>query len=174
MLYSNQTYFHYQDVFYWEELLPQQVRLPGKVTLNQIQKLLDRAMQKSGYSVGFTYNQIQSGNTLKKRVDDCLIMKNTDHVGDYFHFVFSVRAAGNFSFVSFMRTGMSVNHGQVNRRAERKAAGSFWGDITSALTHVDKQALDSENDYYEVAASFIHMVFGLDPLLMNETAGSCL
>lgn len=161
MLYSNQTYFHYQDVTNWDELLPEQVRIPEMVTLDQIQELLDRAMQESGYSVEFTYDQIQSGGTFKKKVVDCLIMKNSEHSHDYFHFVFSVRTAGKYSIVSFLRTGTSTNHFQNNKRAERKSSGSFWGEIAGALTHVDKQALEAEEDYYAIAASFIKMVFGI-------------
>lgn len=165
MLYAQQTFAHMQDIYTWD-ILPTGIRVPGHLTLDDLKLALLNddspfSLASTGFPVTFSKDQIQSGNLVSKQVEDCLVLKNSMHPNDYFHFVFTVRTTGNMTTISIYRSGQSPLSGQQNKRENRKNSDSLFQNILGAVTKTDEQALAKEYDYYDMVATAIKSILGI-------------
>ena len=136
----------------------------GRFTLDDIQNVLsdpENGLPTIGIPVEFARDQIQRGNMLSKQVEDCLVLKNAQHPGDYFHFVFTARTTGNITTVEIYRSGVSALSGQKNKQEERRNSNSLFQNILGAVTKTDEMGLSEEYDYYSMVADVIKEVFGI-------------
>lgn len=164
MLYLQDSFTHARTVFEWEDsLLPPAVRMSGQYTLDDLEAALsssENGLPTLGLPFKFERDQIQSGNMVSKRVEDCLVLKNADHPSDYFTFVFTVRVVGNATTYTIYRSGCSPRSAQKNQQEDRKASSNLLVNILGAVTKVDDQGLDEEYDYYAMVANVIKTVMG--------------
>lgn len=159
MLYAEESFAHSCDLYDWSsEGLPNEIRVSGGVTLEKLQAVLLEApngLQSMGIPVVFERDQIQFGRMLSKQLVDCIVLKNTEHCLDYFHFTFTVRTTGNMSFISIYRSGSSPQNTKRNVQNERKNSSSIFQNILGAVSGVDNQSLTQEDDYYTMVADVI-------------------
>lgn len=112
----------------------------GRYSLDDIKKALmnpENGLPTIGIPTQFEHDQIQRGNMISKQTEDCLVLKNSHHLNDYFHFVFTVRTTGNMTFIGIFRSGQSPLSGKANKRDERKASSSLFQNILGAVTKTD-------------------------------------
>ena len=166
MIYAEESMSHNASLYDWTDggTLPASVRVRGLYTLDDLRAILehpDSGIPSLGYSVEFSKDSIQFGKLLNKRFEECLIMRNAEHLKDYFSFVFTVRPSGNATSIGLYRSGFSTRNYQSNLQQERKARGGLFGNIASALTKVDDVGFDEENGYYEDVAAYIRNLLGI-------------
>ena len=163
MLYAEESFGHYANLYDWTDgnTLPKSVRVPERITLEEFRTVLERGLSSLGYPMAFSNDSIQFGKLLNKHIEECLIMRNADHLNDYFSFVFTTRPSGNATIIGLYRSGMSTRNYKSNLQRERKERGGLLGNIASALTKVDTVGFDEENGYYEDVAARIREILGI-------------
>ena len=163
MLYAEETFGHWANLYDWTDggTLPKTVRVPQRVTLDEFRTVLEQEISSLGYPVVLSRDSIQFGKMLNKHIEECLIMRNSDHLNDYFSFVFTTRPSGNATIIGLYRSGTSTRNYQSNLQRERKERGGLFGSIASALTKVDTVGFDEENGYYEDVAARIREILGI-------------
>ncbi len=163
MLYAEESFGHHASLYDWTDgdTLPKAVRVPERITLDEFRDVLERSVSSTGYPVVFSKDSIQFGKMLNKRIEECLILRNSDHLNDYFSFVFTARPSGNATMIGLYRSGISTRNYKSNLQRERKERGGLLGNIASALTKVNTLGFEDENGYYEDIAALIREILGI-------------
>ena len=88
------------------------------------------------------------GGLFNSSTQDCLIIRNKDHLDDYFHHCVVCTRTGRTSTLELKYFGGSKLIGQANKTEERK--GSFRGMLMNSVFRVNEEALDAEYEYYQL------------------------
>ena len=143
---------------------PSAIRVKGRITLDMIQAALsneESGLPTIGIPVKYEREQIQSGGLFNKQVEDCLLVKNANHMTDYFHFVFTVRTTGAVTTIGVYYTGYSPNSGQKSLKESRQKSSSMFDNILGAFTKTDDRAFEEEYDYYAMVVDVLKSTFGV-------------
>ena len=163
MLYAESSFSRTKDLYEWD-MLPTGVRVKGRYTLEDIQRVLsdaEKGLPSIGIPTEFERDQIQRGGMFNKQYEDCLVLKNAEHPSDYFHFTFTARTTGNVTTISIFRSGTSPLSQKSNLKDMRKSSDSLFQNILGAVTKTDEQGLEAEYDYYAMVADIIKEAFGI-------------
>lgn len=155
--------FTENNLFEWEEI-PARIRVQGTYTLEQLKALLldeENGLPALGFPVRIENDQIQSGSIFNRQYTDCIVIKNKEHLYDYFFFVISARHVGNFTGFEIWRAGESTLSYQQNKKEARKNSSSLFQNMVGALTKTDTQGLENENMYYGIVADKLRQIFGV-------------
>ena len=155
--------FTENNLFEWEEI-PAHIRVQGRYTLDQLKGLLldkERGLPSIGIPTRIETDQIQTGGIFNRQYSDCLVIKNEEHLYEYFYFVISAKSVGNYTGFDIWRAGTSTLSYQQNKKEMRRNSTSLFQNIVGALTKTDEQGLDSENMYYGIVADKLIEIFGI-------------
>lgn len=163
MLFMEQTYFHYKDIYDWGDGFPSEVRVRGQVTLDMIQETLSSPEYLPSIGIPFTFgrDQIQTGGMFNKQVQDCLLLINAEHQNDYFKFVFTTRTTGTVSTIGIYHCGSSAYIGKANLKEFRKNSDFALDRIAGFFTTTNSQAMQEENDYYMMVFDVLKKLLGV-------------
>ena len=151
-------------LYEWEETIPTRIRVPGVYTLQHLKQFLEdpkEGLPTIGIPVVYETDQIKSGGVFNKQLTDCLIIRNQQHMYDYFCFVLIARNVGNFTGIEIWRYGTSALSYKQNKKEERKSSSSLFQNIVGGLTKTDSQGLEAEYMYYDLVADVLKKIFGI-------------
>ena len=88
---------------------------------------------------------------------DCLIIRNKEHLDDYFQHCVVCTRTGRTSTLELKYFGGSKLIGQANKTEERK--GSFRGMLMNSVFRVNEEALNAEYEYYQLLTDLFKECF---------------
>ncbi len=148
----------------WGDDLPGSIRIQGQYSLSDLKNILadaESGIPGTGFRVSFENDQISRGGLFNKQYTDCLVLKNAEHMTDYFHFVFTVRVTGNWTFINIYRSGTSTLNQQKYKQQQRKNSDSLFQNLLGAISGTDEAGLAAESDYYDILCNTIRAILGV-------------
>ena len=97
------------------------------------------------------------GGVFNSSTQDCLIIRNKDHLDDYFRHCVVCTRTGRASTLELKYFGGSKLIGQANKTEERKS--SFRGMLMNSVFRVNEEALDAEYEYYQLLTNLFKGCF---------------
>lgn len=152
------------NLYSWDGDLPEGVKVQGQLSLSALKATLadpENGIPSTGFRVSFENDQIVRGGLFNKQYTDCIVIKNSEHPTDYFHFVFTSRITGNYTFINIYRSGISNLHRQKNVQQQRKNSDSLFQNFLGAISRTDEAGLDVEEDYYTIICDAIKGILGV-------------
>lgn len=135
--------------------------MAATLTLGVVKELIERCNEENyGLPIQIRADQIKQGNLLRATIEDCLIVTNTQHSGDYFKYCLTLRKQGKMATLAFQYYGMSVLTGKANETEERKKSGTFSGFLLNKAFGVNQAELDAEYEYYEMLDNLLAEAMG--------------
>ena len=140
------------------------VRLRGEsaevVTLNLLQEML---LKTNAYTFGLPISvredQLESGGLFSGTVQDCLIITNTEHPGDYFKYCVTLNKQGKMATINMQYYGQSELTGKAAKAEERRQSRSLRGALANAVFGVDEAAFAAEYEYYDMLEQLFNEIF---------------
>lgn len=130
------------------------------LNLESVKEMILKNNEESyGLPIQISKEQIKSGNLLKSTIEDCLIITNKEHPGDYFKYCLTLRKQGKMATISFQYYGSSILTGKAQDTEDRKKTGTLGGMLANALFGVDQAAFDAEYEYYAMLDSLLQETF---------------
>lgn len=121
------------------------------LTLGMIkEKFIEENEKSYGLPIKILDEQVKSGGIFNSSIEDCLIITNIEHVTDYFKYCITLRKQGRIATVQLNYYGMSKLTGKMNAAEERKKNGSLSGMLINAIAGPNKEAVQTEYDYYDM------------------------
>ena len=131
----------------------------GNMTINELKIVLERACLEYGLDVIVDTDVVTSGRLFDKSTIPCVVIKNAQYPFDYFQEVVTLKTQGIYAFVDVYYTGRSKNIRRIaaGNTEHKTMTGSIIGAIKKAM--VSNDAIDEENNYYEMLTDAIESVF---------------
>lgn len=128
------------------------------ITLELLQDLLIHTNEETyGLPILIEKDQLGSDGLFSGTVQDCLIIKNTDHPTDYFKYCVTLRKQGKMAFIDMQYYGQSELTGKANKAEERK--NSLSGALANAVFGYDEAAYNEEYTYYDMIEDLFQEAF---------------
>lgn len=129
------------------------------ISTESLKMHVENACAEHGLNVIVSTDTVTSGKIFDSSKTDCVVIKNAEHPGDYFHEVITVQSQGIYAFLAFYYTGTSKNKRRVAAgKAEHSTlTGTIIGAIKKAT--VSDNAMDAENMYYSMLADALNSIF---------------
>ena len=97
------------------------------------------------------------GGLFNSSTQDCMIIRNKEHLDDYFQHCIVCTRTGRTSTLELKYFGGSKLIGQANKTEERK--GSFRGMLMNSVFRVNEEALNAEYEYYQLLTDLFKECF---------------
>lgn len=140
------------------------VRLRGEsadvVTLNLLQEMLLKTNEDTfGLPISVREDKLESGGLFSGTIQDCLIITNTEHPGDYFKYCVTLSKQGKIATINMQYYGQSELTGKANKAEERRQGGSLRGALANAVFGFDEAAYAAEYTYYDAVEQLFEDLF---------------